>query len=196
MVTCYENNVNLCYLPSHTSHGLQPLDNGCYNVLKRAYRKELRKYNNLTDATPVDKVNFIKMLYTAREAAFTPKTINSSWKVTGQYPVSRRQALLHPELQQEKEKRAATPPPAVEYDPNSTPKASRHVRDLGIAKSPTTRRQFGLVAKGFAAMEMENVLLKARIASLEEEVERKTRSRKRKALHNPTKRFETIGTAF
>ncbi|RKK96805.1 hypothetical protein BFJ70_g17639 [Fusarium oxysporum] len=34
MATCFLNNVYCCYLPAHCSHGLQPLDNGIFNVIK------------------------------------------------------------------------------------------------------------------------------------------------------------------
>lgn len=54
------------------------------------YYKELRKYNALSDSTPVDKVNFIKMLYNARIKTYTPETIKASWKRTGNHPISKR----------------------------------------------------------------------------------------------------------
>jgi hypothetical protein len=68
MATCFLNNVYCCYLPAHCSHGLQPLDNGIFNVIKGAYRKELQKLASLTDSAPVDKVNFIRAYAKAREA--------------------------------------------------------------------------------------------------------------------------------
>ena len=37
---CYENNIILCRLPSHTSHKLQPCDVGVFGPLKAAYRVE------------------------------------------------------------------------------------------------------------------------------------------------------------
>lgn len=43
---------------------------------------------------------------------------------------------------------------------------------------------------------MENSLLKSKIAGLEEQIERDARSRKRKALHNPNKRFQRIVDAL
>ncbi|KAM4067703.1 DDE superfamily endonuclease [Hirsutella rhossiliensis] len=60
MATCFLNNIYCCYLPSHCSHGLQPLDNGVFNAIKAAYRKELDRLASLTDSAPVDKVNFIR----------------------------------------------------------------------------------------------------------------------------------------
>lgn len=36
---CYENNIILCRIPSHTSHKLQPCDVGVFGPLKSAYRE-------------------------------------------------------------------------------------------------------------------------------------------------------------
>ncbi len=74
MTIAFENNVNFCFLSAHTSHGLQPLDNGPYNALKAAYRKHMQMLASLTDAAPVDKVNFIRCYAKAREDAL-PKAI-------------------------------------------------------------------------------------------------------------------------
>jgi hypothetical protein len=68
MATCFLNNVYCCYLPAHCSHGLQPLDNGIFNVIKHAYRKELQMLASLTDSALVDKVNSIRAYVNAREA--------------------------------------------------------------------------------------------------------------------------------
>jgi hypothetical protein len=43
MATCFLNNVYCYYLPALCSHGLQPFDNGVFNVVKGACRKELQK---------------------------------------------------------------------------------------------------------------------------------------------------------
>ncbi|KAJ0130553.1 Uncharacterized protein HZ326_26345, partial [Fusarium oxysporum f. sp. albedinis] len=129
MATCFLNNVYCCYLPAHCSHGLQPLDNGVFNVSKAAYRKELQKLASLTDSAPVDKVNFIKAYAKAREVGMTKKNILSGWRVTGNWPISRRKALIHPEIQPDKKE--ATPGSDGhrdgQVDSDNTPKTSRHI---------------------------------------------------------------------
>lgn len=40
---CFENNIILCRLPSHTSHKLQPCDVGVFAPLKAAYRDEVEQ---------------------------------------------------------------------------------------------------------------------------------------------------------
>lgn len=43
MQYCYENNITLCRLPSHTSHKLQPCDVGVFGPLKTAYREQVER---------------------------------------------------------------------------------------------------------------------------------------------------------
>lgn len=57
MVACYRHNINPCWLPAHTFYGLQPLDNGCFNLLKGAFDKAMEKLNSFTDNSPLGKIN-------------------------------------------------------------------------------------------------------------------------------------------
>ncbi|KAJ0130890.1 hypothetical protein HZ326_26017 [Fusarium oxysporum f. sp. albedinis] len=198
MATCFLNNVYCCYLPAHCSHGLQPLDNGVFNASKAAYRKELQKLTSLTDSAPVDKVNFIKAYAKARAVGMTKKNILSGWRVTGNWPISRRKALMHPEIQPDKKE---TTPGSDghrdgQVDSDHTPTTSRHIRDLGKNKSPSTRRRYSVISRGFEAQESKIASLGTRIASLEEEVGRLSRGKKRKAIPNPNKRFMTLAEAL
>jgi hypothetical protein len=194
MATCFLNNVYCCYLPAHCSHGLQPLENGVFNASKAAYRKELRKLTSLTDSAPVDKVNFIKAYAKAREVGMTKKNILSGWRVTGNWPISRRKALIHPEIQPDKKEMtpASDSHRDGQVDSDNTPKTSRHIRDLGKNKSPATRRRYSIISKGFEAQESKIASPSSRVASLEEEVGRLSRGKKRKAIPNPNKRFMTL----
>ncbi len=93
MTVCFMHNVYLCFLPAHTSHGLQPLDNGVFNLLKAAYRLELAKLASLTDAAPVDKINFIRC-YAAARSCITHQAVifslQDNWPVTCESPKSTR----------------------------------------------------------------------------------------------------------
>jgi hypothetical protein len=40
---CFENNIILCRLPSHTSHELQPCDVAAFGPLKAAYRDQVER---------------------------------------------------------------------------------------------------------------------------------------------------------
>ncbi|RYC77404.1 hypothetical protein BFJ63_vAg19722, partial [Fusarium oxysporum f. sp. narcissi] len=180
------------------SHGLQPLDNGPFNASKAAYRKELQKLTSLTDSAPVDKVNFIRAYAKAREVGMTKKNILSGWRVTGNWPVSRRKALIHPDIQPDKKETtpASDGPSDGQHDSDNTPKTSRHIRDLGKNKSPSTRRRYSVISKGFEAQESKIASLSARVASLEEEVGRLSRGKKRRAIPNPNRKFITLAEAL
>ncbi|RYC79542.1 hypothetical protein BFJ63_vAg17578, partial [Fusarium oxysporum f. sp. narcissi] len=198
MATCFLNNVYCCYLPAHCSHGLQPLDNGVFNASKAAYRKELQKHTSLTDSAPVDKVNFIKAYAKARAVGMTKKNILSGWRVTGNWPISRRKALMHPEIQPDEKETTPTSDGHRDgqVDSDHTPKTSRHIRDLGKNKSPSTRSRYSLISKGFEAQESMIASLSSRVASLEEEVGRLSRGKKRKAIPNPNRKFMTLAEAL
>jgi hypothetical protein len=146
----------------------------------------------------VDKVNFIKAYAKAREVGMTKKNILSGWRVTGNWPISRRKALAHPEIQPDKKETTPTSegPRDRQIDSDNTPKTSRHIRDLGKNKSPSTRRRYSVISKGFEAQESKIASLSSRIASLEEEVGRLSRGKKRKAIPNPNKKFMTLAEAL
>jgi hypothetical protein len=103
-----------------------------------------------------------------------------------------------PEIQEDKEDRAAIESP--KYEPylgsNDTPQNSRQIRDQAKYRTPTTRRQHGLIAKSFEVKEQTLVAYQARIASLEEEVARLKRGKKRRAIPNLNRRFMTLAEAL
>lgn len=194
MATCFLNNVYCYYLPSHCSHGLQPLDNGVFNAVKTAYGKELDRLASLTDSAPVDKVNFIRAYATARQTGMTTRNILSGWRTTGNWPISRSKALGHPEIQEGKVK--ASPEYRHVLGSDDTPKSSRHIRDLGKNKTPTTRRRYAKIAKGWVTQEQTVAEHGGKIARLEEEVDRLKRGRKRRAIPNPNRRFIRLAKAL
>jgi hypothetical protein len=198
MATCFLNNVYCCYLPAHCSHGLQPLDNGVFNASKAAYRRELEKLASLTDSTPVDKVNFIRAYARAREVGMTKKNILSGWRTTGNWPISREKALRHPEIQEDEPRDGPkrTPEKAPYFGSDDTPKTSRHIRDLGLKKSPNTRRRYTMIAKGFETQQQTLASHAVEIASLKEELARLKRGKKRKAIPNPNRRFMSLSEAL
>jgi hypothetical protein len=125
----------------------------------------------------------------------TKKNILSGWRVTGNWPISRAKGLRHPEIQQDKPNGSprVTPEPRLYLGSDDTPQTSRQIRDLGLNKTPKTRRRYSVIAKGFEAQQQTVVAHTLRIASLEEELARLKRGKKRKAVPNPNKRFMTLG---
>jgi hypothetical protein len=189
MASCFKNNVFLCFLPAHTSHGLQPLDNGVFSVLKNEYRKSLTKLNYLTNATPVNKIGFLRCYISAREKV-TSKHIKSSWRVTGNWPISRRKALFHPEIQQDK---VITPNESRSgSDEYKTPITSRYIVTLADKSSPTTQTRLKKHAKAFDQLAVNYVEKNLEVEQLKSQLERLQPKRRRK-VPNPNKRFIQIG---
>ncbi|KAH7471284.1 hypothetical protein FOMA001_g13169 [Fusarium oxysporum f. sp. matthiolae] len=135
----------------------------------------------------MDKVNFIRAYAKARRVGMTKKNILSGWRVTGNWPISRAKALRHPEIQQDRPNGSprVTPEPRPYLGSDDTPQTSRQIRDLGLNKTPKTRRRYNVIAKGFEAHQQTVAAHTARIASLEEELARLKRGKKRKAVPNP-----------
>ncbi|EGU88701.1 hypothetical protein FOXB_00781, partial [Fusarium oxysporum f. sp. conglutinans Fo5176] len=171
-----ESDARLIILDGHGSH-VSPLENGVFNASKAAYRKELQKLTSLTDSAPVDKVNFIKAYAKARAAG--------EWRETGRFHDDKKE--MTPGSDGHRDGQA---------DSDHTPTTSRHIRDLGKNKSPSTRRRYSVISRGFEAQESKIASLSTRIASLEEEVGRLSRGKKRKAIPNLNKKFITLVEAL
>ena len=152
----------------------------------------------MSDSRPVDKINFIRAYAKARETGFTKANILSGWRTTGNWPISRRKALTHPEIQEDKPESSpkSSPSKGVHFGSDDTPKTSRHIRDLGRNKTPRTRKRYNIIAKGFESQQLTNAAYEARILSLEEEVARLKRGKKRKAVPNPNAKFMSLGEAL
>ena len=96
MFTCFQNNVNLIFLPSHTSHVLQPLDQSVFGPLKTTYRKQLGLTAERDAGTVIGKRNFIICYSKARQVALTSKNIISGWKWMELWPVNVSKPLSSP----------------------------------------------------------------------------------------------------
>lgn len=89
---CFENNITLCRLPSHTTHKLQPCDVGVFALLKDAYRDEVeRLYRG--GVNTIGKEHFTSVYSSAREKAFTKRNITSAWAACGLFPLNADRVL-------------------------------------------------------------------------------------------------------
>lgn len=90
---CAESNIIPLCMPSHSSHLLQPLDVGCFAVVKRAYGRfvsDLARvgYNH------IDKFDFLDDYQRARLEAFQqPSIIQNSFAASGLVPVDAERVL-------------------------------------------------------------------------------------------------------
>ncbi|KAB2106160.1 hypothetical protein AG0111_0g6188 [Alternaria gaisen] len=89
---CFENNIILCRLPSHTSHKLQPCDVSVFAPLKTAYRDQVERLNRGGIHT-IAKEHFTYLYAPARERALTKRNIVAGWAATGLFPFSPERVL-------------------------------------------------------------------------------------------------------
>jgi hypothetical protein len=72
MWDCRQNNIQLCFLPPHTSHILQPLG---FSPDKRRYRAEIKQTASLSDTAMVHKLHFIQYHQKARTKGLSKRNI-------------------------------------------------------------------------------------------------------------------------
>lgn len=89
---CFENNIVLCRLPSHTSHKLQPCDVSVFAPLKTAYRDQVERLNRGGIDT-IGKEHFTYLYAPARERALTKRNILAGWAATGLFPFNPERVL-------------------------------------------------------------------------------------------------------
>jgi hypothetical protein len=82
---CEQNNIIPICMPAHSSHLLQPLDIGCFAVLKRLYGRLVETKMRL-GINHIDKLDFLEAYPFARIEAYKPATIKNSFAATGLIP--------------------------------------------------------------------------------------------------------------
>ncbi len=89
---CFENNILLCRLPSHTSYKLQPCDVAVFAPLKAAYRDQVDRLEQ-GGVNTIGKEHFTSLYSPARERAFTPKNIKAGFAASGLFPFNPERVL-------------------------------------------------------------------------------------------------------
>jgi hypothetical protein len=116
---CGKNDIIPICMPAHSSHLLQPLDIGCFAVLKRSYGQmvETKMRNGINH---IDKLDFLEAYPSARNEAFRSDTIINSFRAAGLVPFSPDQVISKLDICL----RTPTPPPSrgSESSQNFTPK--------------------------------------------------------------------------
>jgi hypothetical protein len=123
---CAQNNIITICMPAHSSHLLQPLDIGCFGVLKRAYSEVVESQTRL-GIHRVDKNDFLEAYTKARIKAFTEINIVNSFASAGIRPFDPQRVISKLDI------RLATPPrpPSNNSDSsrNWTPKTPYTVKE-------------------------------------------------------------------
>ena len=84
---CKDNNIIPICMPSHASHLLQPLDVGCFAVLKKFYGTGVAEYMRL-GIDSIEKEDFLEIFPQARGHAFKETTIQNAFAATGLVPLN------------------------------------------------------------------------------------------------------------
>jgi hypothetical protein len=82
---CLNANVVLFLLPPHSTHLVQPLDVGVFQVCKHYHQKDIRK-RLAYGGVDYGKLDFLNGLFSIRAKAMKSSTIESSWEKAGLVP--------------------------------------------------------------------------------------------------------------
>ncbi|TVY75163.1 hypothetical protein Focb16_v005488 [Fusarium oxysporum f. sp. cubense] len=115
---CEEHKIITLCMPPHSSHLLQPLDVGYFNLLKNAYGREIEHLIRCS-ITHVSKTEFFPAFYAAHQATMTEKNIKSAFRGAGLVPLDPESVVSKLDVQ------LRTPTPAEEVANPSTPWVSK-----------------------------------------------------------------------
>jgi hypothetical protein len=138
--TCTENKIIPVCMPPHSSHLLQPLDVGCFAVLKRHYGQLVEQRMRL-GFNHIDKIDFLTAFPKARTMAYKAQTIRNSFAATGLVPFNPDRVIQQLTIQL----KTPTPPPSRSSNTQSsclqTPQNPRQFkRQMTTIKKRMSRR--------------------------------------------------------
>ena len=97
---CLDHQIVVLCMPAHSSHLLQPLDVGCFSVLKQSYGRLVQQIIS-RGVNHIDKREFLPLYRQARQTALHQNNILAGFAATGLVPYSpdRVLAQLHTKYQ-------------------------------------------------------------------------------------------------
>jgi hypothetical protein len=125
---CKENKIITLCMPAHASHLLQPLDVGCFAVLKQAYGREIEHLIRCS-ITHISKTEFFQAFYAAFKATFTESNIRGGFKGAGIAPLNSETVISKLDVQ------LRTPTPPEEAAQPSSPWTSKTPKTATEAQS-------------------------------------------------------------
>lgn len=146
MTHCFEHNIILCRLPSHTSHKLQPCDVGVFGPLKMAYREQVEQQFR-RGAGAVSKEHFTRLYSKARDKALSARNIHAGWSKAGLFPFHPDRVLRS--MTQPVASPSHMPPQAHEIDPPCrdvplrTPTSARSLETFQKQMEASTEPSYG-----------------------------------------------------
>jgi hypothetical protein len=133
---CQDHKIITLCMPAHASHLLQPLDVGCFSVLKNAYGREIEHLIRCS-ITHISKTEFFPAFYAAFQATFTESNIQGAFRGAGLYPLDPETVISKLDVQ------LRTPTPPEEGPQPSTlwtPKTPKTATDAKAQSEYLTRR--------------------------------------------------------
>ena len=88
-----EGEIILFCLPPHTTHLLQPLDNGSFSSLKSHWRRECQQFYAQNPGKVISRRNFMGVFNKAWAQGMSISNVTGCFRATGVYPVDRRVPL-------------------------------------------------------------------------------------------------------
>jgi hypothetical protein len=133
---CQDHKIITLCMPAHASHLLQPLDIGCFSVLKNAYGREIEHLIRCS-ITHISKTEFFPAFYAAFQATFTKSNIRGAFRGSGLYPLDPETVISKLDV------KLRTPTPPGEASQPSSPWVSKTPKTVKEAHSQSeylTRR--------------------------------------------------------
>ena len=127
-IYCEENKIITLYMPPHLSHLLQPLDVGCFGLLKKAYSREI-KHLIRCSITHVSKTEFFPAFHAAFQATMTERNIKGAFRGAGLVPLDPENVISKLDVQLQ------TPTPVEEVAGPLTPWVSKTPKTVLEAES-------------------------------------------------------------
>lgn len=187
---CKSHNIITLGLPAHSSHLTQPLDIGCFSVLKRAYGRQIEDFIK-AHINHITKVEFFMAFKTAYLQSITVQNARAGFRGAGLIPFD-PQAVIS-KLDVKLRTPTPTSPPSADADPwvSQTPHnptdallqttlvKNRIARHQGSSPTPIFETVAAL-AKGTEILAHENTLLLAELRTLRKANEALSKRRRAK----------------
>jgi DDE superfamily endonuclease len=173
---CKTNNIIPLCLPPHSSHLTQPLDVGCFSVLKRMYGRQIETFIK-AHINHITKVEFFLAFHTAYEQSITPENAIAGFRGAGLVPFNPDAVLSKLDVKLRTPTPTGTPPidtnPWVSQTPHNPRDAlsqatlvkTRIAQHQGSSPTPTFIATASL-AKGIEVLAHEVTLMSAEIRTL------------------------------
>jgi hypothetical protein len=189
-IYCEEHKIITLCMPPHSSHLLQPLDVGCFGLLKKAYGREIEHLIRCS-IIHVSETEFFPAFYAAFQATMTEENIRAAFRGAGLIPIDPERIVLKLDIQ------LRTPTPVEEeVDPSTrwvskTPKTvleaqyqseylQRRIIRHHSSSPESILAALKSLSKGTQAMMHENALLRSEVHDLRQANEILSRRRRTK----------------